>query len=1182
MYVKSLVLDGFKSYGKRAEINGFDREFNAITGLNGSGKSNILDGICFVLGISALGQVRATSLQELVYKSGQAGIKKASVTITFDNTDKSTSPIGYESSEEITVTRQIVINGKNKYFINGTSVTNKRVQDMFCSVQLNVNNPHFLIMQGRITKVLNMKPLEILSMIEEAAGTRMFEEKKEVAIKTIEKKNNRLQEINSILEEDIAPKLAKLKEDKAQYIEYQKVQRELEHYVKIVVAWDYVSALKNSEKATANVEKVKNEISEKNAAIEAGKEEIASIDTKIEEMKTKLHAEKQDRLEQLEQEIKAAEKKENKMSAESNSNRESIKAEKKNIDQLKINITEDEKMLEQKETELQNVGGKFDKLKETEQQDAAAVVAAQEKLQKISAGLLESDTGENATLEQQLINVKHLVSQAQTEIKQCEMALNHNRDLLKKKQKEAQMTDNDYRKDNRDLEEKKKQLNILENQMKNINYEDGTLQRLQQTKRTLVEEIQVLQDKIESFVMKYPRLRFEYQDPTPNFDRNSVKGLACTQFNLKDKKAAYALDVAAGDRLYNVVVDSETIGKALLKKGQLQQRVTFIPLNKISGKTIDNSTLQLAQNLVGKENVQTALSFIEYNENVSPAMKWIFGQTLICKDINIAKQVAFHERIMKRCVTLEGDTCDPSGVLSGGAASKTGSILLLIDAYKSLQNELKHKEEELKTIERQISQVAKTAERYSAVKQQFDLKTHEVNLLKQKLEQTTYHKLQEEINSLQQKIREDEEKMTAAKNTEKENTKRSKELESQLKDSANIRDKQLKNIENQLKVLQKKAENSRKEWQKYEHSAETLDLEIKELKKSIEAGKEQLEKALEKLKSLEEKDKSYEEQLIASQEYICQLQENLKTHKNLINQQNKEIQKFIQRKEEIAKQRTEFELDIKKLNHEVNTITNSAAECKQRVKELIRKHPWIEEDEAYFGEPNGRYDFQKHDPAQMMQKKIRAEALRDELSRNVNARAMNLLTKEEERYNDIVKKKNIVLADKKKILDTIARLEEKKKEVLVQAWEQVNRDFDSIFSSLLPGANAKLQTTDTKNVLDGLEVKVGFSGVWKESLGELSGGQRSLVALSLILAMLLFKPAPLYILDEVDAALDLSHTQNIGTMLKRHFRHSQFIIVSLKDGMFDNANVLFTTQFVDGMSTVSRAEKVKNKHDHRK
>merc|ERR1711951_191918 len=103
---------------------------------------------------------------------------------------------------------------------------------------------------------------------------------------------------------------------------------------------------------------------------------------------------------------------------------------------------------------------------------------------------------------------------------------------------------------------------------------------------------------------------------------------------------------------------------------------------------------------------------------------------------------------------------------------------------------------------------------------------------------------------------------------------------------------------------------------------------------------------------------------------------------------------------------------------------------------------------------------------------------------------------------------------------------------------------------------------EESSILDGLEVKVAFGTdandrpIWKESLSELSGGQRSLLALSLILSLLLFKPAPLYILDEIDSALDLSHTQNIGQMLKDHFQHSQFIVVSLKDGMFNNANVL--------------------------
>ena len=130
----------------------FDPHFNAITGLNGSGKSNILDAICFVLGISNLSQVRAGNLSELVYKQGQAGVNKAIVTIVFDNQDTTNSPIGYEDYSEITVTRQVLLGGKSKYLINGRNSSAGQVQNLFHSVQLNVNNPHFLIMQGMCTK----------------------------------------------------------------------------------------------------------------------------------------------------------------------------------------------------------------------------------------------------------------------------------------------------------------------------------------------------------------------------------------------------------------------------------------------------------------------------------------------------------------------------------------------------------------------------------------------------------------------------------------------------------------------------------------------------------------------------------------------------------------------------------------------------------------------------------------------------------------------------------------------------------------------------------------------------------------------------------------------------------------------------------------------------------------------
>jgi structural maintenance of chromosome 2 len=163
---------------------------------------------------------------------------------------------------------------------------------------------------------------------------------------------------------------------------------------------------------------------------------------------------------------------------------------------------------------------------------------------------------------------------------------------------------------------------------------------------------------------------------------------------------------------------------------------------------------------------------------------------------------------------------------------------------------------------------------------------------------------------------------------------------------------------------------------------------------------------------------------------------------------------------------------------------------------------------------------------------------------------MGMIEKSEGEFTELQLKRKVVENDKKKIQAVIQELDIKKKIELERTWVKVNRDFGSIFSTLLPGASAKLEPPTGMKAWEGLEVKVAFGTVWNESLSELSGGQRSLLALSLILSLLLFKPAPMYILDEVDAALDLSHTQNIGKMLRSHFSQSQFIVVSLKVSCF--------------------------------
>lgn len=212
---------------------------------------------------------------------------------------------------------------------------------------------------------------------------------------------------------------------------------------------------------------------------------------------------------------------------------------------------------------------------------------------------------------------------------------------------------------------------------------------------------------------------------------------------------------------------------------------------------------------------------------------------------------------------------------------------------------------------------------------------------------------------------------------------------------------------------------------------------------------------------------------------------------------------------------------------------------------MEKANPYLKQDKKFFNTPGSDYDFTNFNYDDAKTKREDKITEKQEISQTINPNAGNLLESNEEQATDLMNKRRIIENDREQLLTTMHNLDEKKRQEMKNAYGIVNEAFNTIFSTLLPGAEAKLAPTgkardDGEEDLDsGLEFKVAFNKLWKENLTELSGGQKSLVALSLILSLLRFKPAPLYILDEVDAALDISHTSNIGVMIKRHFSAAQ-------------------------------------------
>ncbi|KAJ3601182.1 hypothetical protein NHX12_032155 [Muraenolepis orangiensis] len=1140
MHIKSVIIEGFKSYAQKTEINGFDPLFNAV---------------------------RASNLQDLVYKNGQAGITKATVSITFDNSNKSQSPLGFETHDEITITRQVVLGGRNKYLINGKTANNMRVQDLFCSVGLNVNNPHFLLMQGKITKVLNMKPPEILAMIEEAAGTSMYESKKISSQKTIEKKEAKLKEIQTILEEEITPTMEKLKEERSSYLEYQKQVREIQHLSRLYVAWLFVCAEETSGKSAESLKGLQDNISQMQSSMEENERKIQDLSTLINQLQKKKDQEVDSVLKELEDAVSDAQRLDTKAQSALDLKRRNLEDETKKRKQLVKSMDEDKKMVVVKEREVAELQEKLQALQLTGERDSAALEAAEQHFRAVSAGLSTNKDGEDATLAGQMMTCKNDISKADTEAKQAQMTLQHAQAELKTKQAEVKKMDGSYKKDQDTLQAIQASKKKLQAELSKLY---GKEESLLENRRQLSRKVSELKQTYERLISGYPSLRFDYKDPEQGWDRSKVKGLLINLISVKDVSYATALEVVAGGRLYNIVVDSEVTGKKLLEKGELKRRYTIIPLNKIAAKTLNHNVIKTAKSLVGADNVHTALSLVGYGEEVQKAMEYVFGSTLVCDTLDNAKKVAFDQRVHTKTVTLGGDIFDPQGTLSGGARSQTASVLSSLHGLREARDQLNQMEAQLIDVERQLEGIKGTAEKYRHLAQQVELKQEEEQILQAKLQQSSFHQQQEELERLRKAIEESEGTLRSTKQVQKRAEENYRVLEKKMENAEAEREKELEAALQGLNLAKSKADAFNKKLKEMQRESEATDLELAELLREQAGYQQQIQGVDEAKRAIQELTDSMASTVAQNKEVLRTAQEELSKQKDVIMAQDKDIKEKLTEANKIREQTNEAQLKIKEMEHNVSKHKKESQEAAAKVSRLLKEHDWIEMERQMFGQPNTAYDFQTNNPREAGKRLKKLEETTAQLERNVNKRAMNMLNEAEEQYNDLMKKKRIVETDKAKILQTIKLLDKKKNEALNVAWQKVNKDFGSIFSTLLPGADARLAPPQGREFLDGLEFKVALGNTWKENLTELSGGQRSLVALSLILAMLLFKPAPIYILDEVDAALDLSHTQNIGSMLRTHFTHSQFIVVSLKDGMFTNANVLFKTKFVDGMSTVSR------------
>ncbi|KFH01016.1 RecF/RecN/SMC N terminal domain-containing protein, partial [Toxoplasma gondii VAND] len=524
--------------------------------------------------------------------------------------------------------------------------------------------------------------------------------------------------------------------------------------------------------------------------------------------------------------------------------------------------------------------------------------------------------------------------------------------------------------------------------------------------------------------------------------------------------------------------------------------------------------------------VLRCLDVIDFDANRHEKVAlYTFGGSLICATAEMAEKITYqpNKRQAFPTVTVEGDVFQTGGVMAGGGSGHVKETLLLWKNFKRCSQMSQELEERARQIDFYLQPMEQTVQRRTQVTRELRLAQNELHNIEQLMATSSAGSEMARAQQLEERRR--------------DCTKRKEEVEAE-----------------KGKVL---AEVQQLEADVYEleHNRDKLEAS---LKKEVKVLRQRLKSLEASVNTLQKKAK------------VEDVRKEIELCLSEAAQSDKKLGELTGKLKKLQKNKDHLLLTLKKHQHLMNDREKNIGAARQEMEALQRANDWLHAEERKFNQPGSAYDFRQLRPETARQRLQALQVEVQRLQKSVNSAAATLLEKTEKDLLALVERKTQVENDKAKIEAVISELDIKKRQSLETTWLQVNENFTGIFEQLLPNAQAKLAQVNPRDLMDGLEMRIAFNKRWKESLAELSGGQRSLLALSLILALLKVKPAPVYILDEVDAALDLSHTQNIGSMIKTQFPTSQFIIVSLKEGMFSHADVLFRTRLIDGVSNVER------------
>lgn len=1164
MFLKRIELHGFKSFADKTVLE-FKPGVTLVVGPNGSGKSNVADAIRWVLGEQSAKSLRGGKMEDVIFAGSdkRKSLGMAEVSLTIDN-HAGDFPLEFE---EITVTRRLYRSGESDYLINKVPCRLKDIHEMFMDTGIG-REGFSMIGQGRVEEILLARPEERRSILEDAAGIIKYRYRKKEAMKKLDETNQHLLRIEDLLLE-LREQEGPLSRQAEEARIYQIQKQELDTLEVGLIAEEI-------RVAREKLEGIQQTLSEQRLALEGQRSSLLMRQSQEESLRLDMETLAQE-ISRLQEAIYEASLKIEKIQGESRSElqkKESLLLQAQGIaaDEAKLqaewqdlNLAWEGRLEGEAELagQLQETRRRLEAQNQLHQEGEIQSRALRESLATEEEQLFELVQQESTLRNDKVRYEETLASMSRQEAK------------LKEDQEAADKALENARAQEREaVEGLEETLLAIEEGRQNLTALAEELLQAKEAWRLQQEQVRHLASQRSQSLSRYKVLE-EMEREGQGYAQGVKEILTQRQTswhegilgtvaqNIKvDKDYELAVEIALGQAAQNIISATEKHAQEAMRwlKSKDKGRVTFLPLDTLQVRMPPTEGLPKGTGVIGR-----MVDLIDFEDRYLPVMQFLLGRIWLVDQLPNAVARARETGFRYRLVTLDGQVVNAGGSLTGGSSkSFGGGFISRLRQLETLDGEIRQFSKEIVAGEVQEKVLLGALESLQSRERELQTFLQKMNIDKATLESHLSFARQ----SLQRLEKENETMRWQRTDTEAETVR----LTGLLSDIQI----QTYRLQEQHQELEEKIRKMKETQQEYEHRHVERQRELTEYRIQVAASEE-------KLRAYESQGTYLKNRMNQIQDTICAQREN----KDLCEKRADEHQKTAQEKEleigtiqkeilglEQEKQQSQTtRLNLQEKLADVDDRQKQLTEALVQIENQVRQMEIqegrllanLEEWGSRLQEQHGLVWQEVLDtiPAIEERKKAqqRIKALRESLASmpNVNLGAVEEYQKLLERLAFLDEQVEDLTAARANLEEVIDHMDRIVAQRFKETFDEINLQFNEVFKRLFAGGRAHLYLTQPENLLEsGVDIMAQPPGKKPQHLSLLSGGEKALTAIALLLAMLQVRPSPFSVLDEIESNLDEANVTRFAQLIKEYsLQGGQFIVITHRRGTMEVGDVIY-------------------------